>query len=619
MTDEPLEHIDTHFARFIGQTAGSQDPDLIMSAALVSRATRNGNVCLHLRQHAGKRVTLPGVSASPHTLPAFDTWCRQLMRQPVVGKPGEYCPLVLDDVGRLYLYRYWAYERGLAQALLARTCAKDPVIDHQCLRESLQRHYQRQPGAAFDAQCIASAVAVLKRLCIVVGGPGTGKTTAIARMLAVLLEQPLQPPPRIMLATPTGKAAAQMQATLRHLKSELNSPPHIRDAIPETVETIHRLLQPISGSPYFRHDHQNPIPAEVLVVDEASMVDLPLMYKLLQALSASARLILVGDRDQLASVEAGAVLGDICDPTHMHTFTAPLQQSLVALGAMEIEACHGSDTDPPAMADHIVVLDRPHRFEVEGGIGRLSRAVNQGRSAKTLALLQDGALTDIEWIPDTEPERLLARLAQFVIQGYRNYLASDDPHQALEKLQSFQVLCAVNHGRWGVDAINRLATATLAADGLIATRTASSWYAGRPVMITRNDHQLDLFNGDIGVTWPARQAGHRAFRVYFKGPGRTYRKFAPHRLPPHQTVYATTVHKSQGSEFDHVVLVLPAQDQKVLTRELLYTAITRARKRFTLCGASKVIEKMVLRPIARSSGLHSLLWSPGLLAEDAAD
>ena len=610
MTYDTFEDIDAHFARFIGEMAGSDAPDLIIAAALVSRATRNGNVCLYLKHYAGQTVHLADLLNSPFTCPKFDIWYQTLLRQPVVGYPGQYCPLILDDAGRLYLYRYWAYEKDLAQGLLARAGGEDPVVDYVRLQASLQRHYPYAPDQTNDAQRIASALAVLKRLCIVVGGPGTGKTTAIARTLAIMQEQNPHEAMRIMMAAPTGKAAVQLQDTLQRIKPRLNVDPNIRKMIPEEVTTIHRLLKPIAGSPFFKHDQHNPIQTDALVVDEASMVDLPLMYKLLQALPNSARLLLVGDKNQLASVETGAVLGDICNADRMEGFSAPFEQVLINVGATEPEKSLAANSGLHTLADHIVVLHHPYRFKPESGIGRLSQAVNQGRVSETLQLLRSEAYSDIGWESEMKREPLLARLVQFVIQGYRDYLTCKDPQQALERMHSFKVLCAVNHGPWGVEAVNRMASERLSLEGLISLRTSSPWYAGRPVMITRNDHRLGLFNGDMGLTWRNRRNGDSTYAVYFKSPRGGYRRFAPHQLPPHQTVYATTVHKSQGSEFDHVVLVLPKPDQKVLSRELIYTAITRARRRFVVLGSSEAIEKAVERPIARTSGLQGLLWAP---------
>jgi exodeoxyribonuclease V alpha subunit len=597
--------LEAHVTRLLTRLIGREEPLLALAARLVCRATGEGNICASLADAAGQPLATLGEDGAG-LAPPFPLWCEILRREEVVGRPGEVAPLILDDAGRLYLYRYWAYERGLAEDLAARL-ADDPAgIEPRRLRDGLDRLFPRAAEGGPDRQRLAAAVAVLKRLCVISGGPGTGKTTTVVRILALLLEQ-AEGPLRIALAAPTGKAAARMQEAIRTSRETLRVEPHIRERIPTEATTIHRLLGFRPGSVGFRHDRDTPLPVDAVVVDEASMVDLALMAKLVQAVPRQARLILLGDKDQLASVEAGAVLGDICGGSP--GISPDFRRRLLAVAGQEPSAADGPGGGPaaqdgPPIQDAIVELTQSYRFSQVGGIGRLAGLVNAGDGRAALDLLERGECPDLGWRPLASPRELPARLAERA-ERLGAPLASGTPEAALEALDRFRILSAHRAGPYGVEALNGLVAAALEARGAIRPRAL--WYPGRPVLVTANDYAARLFNGDLGIALPDPAAGG-ALRVFFRPPEGVLRRVLPGRLPDHETAYATTVHKSQGSEADEVLLILPDALTPVLTRELVYTAVTRARKRVEIWGDPAVFAAAAGRRLSRSSGLRDALW-----------
>jgi exodeoxyribonuclease V alpha subunit len=461
-----------------------------------------------------------------------------------------------------------------------------------------------------DWQKIAAAVACLKHFCVITGGPGTGKTFTVTRVLTVLLELLADQQPRIYLAAPTGKAAARLQQALKQVRDQINCDDRIRRAFPSEVFTVHRMLKPIRGTPYFHHGTENPLMADVVVVDEASMVDLALMAKLLDAVPQKARLIFVGDKDQLASVEAGSVLGDICDRDVMHGFSEQFKDQIQDITGEDIDAGAQTADGDSNLQDAIVILQKSYRFASESGIGALSLAVNRGDADAALDILGDNADTSIVWQPLKTITDLAQSLSEQIVSAYQACLRACDPAEVLDRLAHFKILCALNIGPLGVQAVNRLAEQVLSRHNLIRSNPIAEnpWYAGRPVLITRNHYPLGLFNGDIGITLTAEGIKGRELVVYFRSNDGGVRRFLPQQLPEHETVYAMTVHKSQGSEFDELILILPNKDAPILTRELVYTALTRARRKFTIWSTPEILRSALARKIQRTSGLRDALW-----------
>lgn len=570
--------IDRYAATFLcrGSDGGAQEVEKLV-VSLVSQTVGKGNICLDLKLLSGKTLRVsPDREVS---VPPLDQLSRLLYALPAVGRPGEHTPLVLDHVGRLYLYRYWRYEQELARIILCKAGALGIPVDQSRMKECLQRLFPSGIEDEMTSQQQAASRALCSLFSVITGGPGTGKTSTVVRVLALILEQPGGMRHRIALAAPTGKAAARLNASITAIRERLSCADEIKSAIPTEVVTVHRLLGSRHGSVRFRHSAANPLPYDTIIVDEASMVDLPLMAALVTALLPTARFILLGDREQLASVEAGAVLGDICT---------------------------AGEAPSSLLGKNVVFLDRNYRFQAGSGIGALAKAVNEGRGRDAVELLRNAMPGGVAWMDVKEPGVLNRLLEERVMSGYRAVIEAASPSEALQRFERFRILCAFRDGPAlsGVNSVNRAVENILAKEGLITPNTI--WYKGRPLLITANDYPMQLFNGDTGLLFPDPDRGG-ALRAFFPNSGGGVRSIAPERLAGHETAFAMTVHKSQGSEFDRVLLILPSTDSELLTRELLYTAITRAKESVEIWGDEAVFSAAAGRKSERHSGLMDLL------------
>ncbi len=693
-----LRALDLHFAAFLAQRAPDADPLLLLAAALASHQLGRGHACLDLRAtlaDSTAALALPPEGARwaamqapadadapkpPAVLLAGLTparWTRALAHDGLVGDGAGNTPLV--RVGhRLYLRRYWQYEQSVRAAIRVRvgarvatpTQAAHPALQG-ALAHALDVLFPHRDGDAADWQKMACALVARQAFGIVTGGPGTGKTTTVVRLLAVLQHLAFSAgdggerrPLRIRMAAPTGKAAARLNASIAGAVATLplaglqdpadpEAAEALRAAIPTEVTTVHRLLGSRPDTRHFRHHARNPLALDLLVLDEASMLDLEMMAAVLAALPTHAGLILLGDKDQLASVEAGAVLGDLCqraDAGHYRADTAAWLQATTG-EMLGTDLCDAAGTD---LDQAVVKLRVSHRFAGHSGIGRLAEAVNAGDvvamrrvlgaghadlASQTLA--NDAALRQL--VLDGRPQAFgtpasgPAPIPPPV--GYRHYLrvlhdsrpVADAPQpdfdtwaqRVLEAHGRFQLLCALRSGPQGVEGLNQRVAALLRAEDLLEPEQGG-WFLGRPVLVMRNDYGLKLMNGDVGVTLalPVRvpvpvRVGDSASALLPPGAPRSLLRVAfadveapggirwvlPSRLREVQTVFAMTVHKSQGSEFSHTALLLPAQPSPVLTRELVYTGITRARHWCTLVADRPVLEAAVQRRVQRVGGL----------------
>jgi exodeoxyribonuclease V alpha subunit len=550
-----LSAADVHVANRLGELAGESDEEVRLAVALAVRGVRGGSVCIDLREMPKVATDLPW--------PAVDGWIKKVKASPLVG-PGR--PLRWD-LELLYLDRYWRQEDQVRSDLMAREAQLPPSVDEESLQDSLDRHF-----ADATDQRLAAESAIRRWTTVLGGGPGTGKTTTVARLLAVLHDQH-GPGLRVALAAPTGKAAARLHEAVQGVVAKEFNPLDQERLSAVTASTLHRLLgsRPGDGT-RFRHDRDNRLPHDVVVVDETSMLSLTLMARLLEAVRPDARLVLVGDPDQLASVEAGAVLADL----------------VAGLTARPI---------PAGGVRPVVVLTHTWRFG--SVIGALAGAVRAGDSDAAVKVLASGA-------DPLDLDTSEARIREDVVEAasaIRQAAKDGDARTALAHLDRHRVLCAHRAGPFGVQAWSRKIERWLA--DVPGDPREGEWYIGRPLLVTVNDYALGLFNGDTGVV--VRQADGSARAVFARGTDLV--DFAPSRLGDVETVHAMTVHRSQGSQFERVTVVLPPADSPLATREMLYTALTRAKEHVRLVGSETELRAAIERPAARASGLRLRLAS----------
>ncbi|WP_286291182.1 exodeoxyribonuclease V subunit alpha [Methylomarinovum tepidoasis] len=564
MTD--LSPLARHFPRFLG-AEGLVERTV---AWLVERC-QAGETCLDLNAWAGRPLGEDGPLC-----PDINAWREQLLAHPHIG-PGK--PLVLDG-HRLYLARHHEAEKTIAEGILARL-EFDSLAETDKIRPTLKKLFPES-----GEQKTAVAVACARRFAVITGGPGTGKTTTVLRLIA--LWQHLRPGLRLGLAAPTGKAAGRLAESLAAGRAGL--PPGFGAGIPERAATLHRLLGIGRADP---HGPDHPLPLDALIVDEASMVDQELMARLMAALPPQSRLILLGDRHQLASVEAGSVLGDITGRGRRLAYSQEMAAWLERL-----EADPGDDPELfGGIHDAIVELRRSHRFSSDQGIGRLAQAVREGKTAAAKACLKEEKEVDFWPQADEAPDR---HVLKWMDRHYRPVLEASTVGEALAALAKSRVLTAVHAGPWGEEGLTTRFETGLSRWGKIADPARP--YHGLPILITRNDYETGLFNGDIGILW--QEEGH--LRACFPS-GDEIRRIPLRQLPHWQKAWAMTVHRAQGSEFDAVLLLLPPPETPVLTRELIYTGITRARKRCILAGPKNALETGLKRQVERASGLAERL------------
>ncbi len=631
-----LRRLSGAFARFIASVGGST-PQLMLVCVLLSELEGRGHSCLMLEQLTEDPAVLLGWTAdewrqlrdtvgawpnSPAAWRALLAGCDQVWP---VGDLDFQQPLILDGE-RLYLRRYWRDETLVAKAVRGRALggviagdADDVVSAVRRWLDILFPHAVR--GGGVDWQKVACAVAMRGKLGIITGGPGTGKTYTVARLLALLFATSggRTSDLRVALAAPTGKAAARLKQSIDVALAGLDE--RVRAVMPArelgAARTLHGLLGARPDTRAFQHHAGNQLDVDVLIVDEASMIHLEMMSALLAALPPAATLILLGDKDQLASVEAGAVLGDLCHNAEAGEYDAETLSYVLESTGQALPAVFAGGGGP--IAQQTVMLRESRRFG--GPIGALALAVNAGNAATAVDVLRAAEDQKVGWIDPAASADLLQLALDGrpgAVGGYRDYLemiGAGAPQgedivrlawvkSVLNSFETFRILCAVREGEWGVTGLNDVIEKRLQSAGLL--RRTGEWYVGRPVMVTRNDYGTGVFNGDIGLTLPD-PARPGALRVYFSE-GENVRSVLATRLRNVETAFAMTVHKSQGSEFRHTVLVLPKDSGGMLARELIYTGITRARDYFTLLTPNgQVLFDAIAQRTQRASGLRDLL------------
>ncbi len=647
---------------------GEQRSLVLLMLSLLSHQVGRGHVCVDLRalcNSPNKTLALPPQdrrysAQQRELLKHAQTFTPEKLLEPLspeiistaleaaglVSEGYEVTPLVLSGE-RLYMRRYWLYETQISTAIHQRLELREGLADPNSdaskqAKLSLERLFP--PSKSVDYQRAACALAARSRFSLITGGPGTGKTTTVIRLLALL--QSLAPFKtgstergyQIELAAPTGKAAARLNESIRSAIDKLpfdDFDGELTPAdLPTKVRTLHRLLGSRRYSREFRYNRDNRLPLDVLVIDEASMVDVSMLAAVVDALPEHAQLILIGDQDQLASVEAGSVLGELCSRSrtgHYQPATRAWLQAVAGLSLpVELEDSQGSSMDQT-----VAMLRHSYRFDARSGIGRLAQAINAGKELNdTLTACAAGEYADIQFLKPTAQaqenrnESLLRLIEREASAGYAAYLQLATGADLNEKTRNssakaillaytqYQLLTPVRQGDFGVSELNERITAQLHKQQLIDSSTP--WYHGRPIMVSANDYNLGLMNGDIGI---CLQIEDRSLVAFMPDDAEgDIRWIPPSRLPSHETVFAMTVHKSQGSEFAHCALVIPPQDSPVLTRELVYTAITRAREHFSLmCEQPAALLKIAQRRTERASGLAEAMFGVEAVASERGE
>ncbi len=511
-----------------------------------------------------------------------------------------HTPLVVEG-GRAWLRRYWRYEREIEGSLRARAEVVASLPDPVLVRAELDRLLPPATDDSVDWQRVAAVLALRSPLAVICGGPGTGKTFTVLRVL-VLLQRLAVAPLRIALAAPTGKAAQRLGESVRAGLDALALDADERTHLPTEASTLHRLLgfRPQAVDPHRGREH--PLDLDVLVVDECSMVDLPLMAKLLRALPASARLLLLGDPDQLPAVENGAVLATLAACNLDNAFSTAAARWIAEASAESV----ASDASRTAIADGIVRLERPRRFGGDSGIARLVRAIRLGDAERVFDVL--GGSDDITW--HVVPRRFDGVEGIAALRAaHADLLDARSPAEALAALGRFRLLCALRQGPAGVSGLN-----LAVGNALYGSHLRDTLHAGRPILVTSNDPALGLYNGDVGILFDEMHGA--PLRAWFARSGGELRACIPAQLPAFESAYAMTVHKAQGSEFDAVDLVLPAKPHPLLSREWLYTAVSRARRRLVVEGSREVIAAALERQVERFNGLDFI--SPRKTSQETA-
>ncbi|MCG8636108.1 MAG: exodeoxyribonuclease V subunit alpha [Desulfobacterales bacterium] len=558
-----ISRLDYYFAKTMADIYEGSAPLILLSAALVSKALAEGHICLNLARAAGTVLIPEREGQGTLCLPSLKHWLGELEQSGMVAResdhPGDFeaarldwirrSPLILDPDNNLYLAKYYDFQHRLVYNISARVADAPEAIDRDFLSKGIDRFFGDQDKNRTAGQREAVEKALDNNFLVISGGPGTGKThitNIIRTLLQEWAKQEGKPEPRILSMAPTGKAASRLT----------------------DGATIHSVLKPKPAGTGFRHNADYPVAADVVIIDEASMIDIALMTRLMEAVPTETKVVLLGDKNQLSPVQAGAVFTDIC----------------------EVDA----------MAGHRVFLEFNFRSEGKTGIENLARAVNQNDVTALTGMLTDRTYDDVIFEDTGNKSDILPILTKHVSKGYKALALARTPEEALASLDDFRVLCAHNRGDAGTLQVSHLC------ENILRTYRDNDIKGSlfrQIVMVSQNDYEKGLFNGDTGVVWEE----NRMTRVSFEGTGGENRQFRFSDLPAHESAFAVTIHKSQGSEYGTVLILIPERISPVVTRQLLYTGITRARKKAVIMGSLKVIREAMDMPLERRSNVAALL------------
>ncbi|MDY0132147.1 MAG: exodeoxyribonuclease V subunit alpha [Desulforegulaceae bacterium] len=585
--------LDFYFSQFLME---KEDDKSFISAFFLmylSMETRKGNICIDLNSDPKLFKFVKNYNIS------IDQFKNEIIACEAVGKDSSKSPIVYEN-DFFYLNRYYNYENFFSKFIISRALNKN--YDKKTISKLNQiiPKYFKDSKLNPDWQMFAALTACFSQFCAVSGGPGTGKTTVIVKIIAVIFELWYPKIPEIILCAPTGKAASRLVEAINNTISSINLNEEIKKNFPSKASTIHRLLGFSSKTNRFVFNKNNRLKADVVIVDEASMIDMKLMANLCEALEDHSKLILLGDRFQLASVSPGSVFGDICKRGEKtgcsNKYIEVLKNFFDEKGLSQIPC-----SDDGKISDSIVELKKSYRFDKKSGIGKLAEAVKNMDTQKCFDIFDSG-FNDIEFIETKNYSDFKTRILGFADKYYKRLGLVKDPELAFKYFSEFMILSPLNDNEYGVSGLN------LIIENLFTNKKSLEeklWYNGKPVIITKNDYINNLFNGDTGICLEDRNGENK---VFFQSSDLAYKTFHPLRLNNCQSVFSMTIHKSQGSEFDNVLIVLPEYETSVLSRELIYTAVTRARKKVYFLGKKSIFQTSIKRSVSRSSGLYSRLW-----------
>ncbi len=584
-----ITSLEVEFTRFLLQISPDESEKVLLAASACVYAQSNGHVCLDFQKWEEEFLfNEPGTDIQI-TEALKNDWISALKNSDLVSSGKELQPLVLED-DRLYLQRFWKYEEELAEWMKEKSSVVHDISEK---KKKVLRSLLVPLGDLFETnwQHLAVMLSFLKDLVIISGGPGTGKTYTVLNIIAAHKMAHAGKPFRIALAAPTGKAARRLMDSIEEGRENLPKEYQSEMDIPDSALTVHKLLGANFRGSQFKFNEQNKLPYDMVVIDEASMLDITMWVRLIRSIGSTTKLVVLGDKDQLASVEAGSILGDICGGEN--TFSPAISTYVADINGMKLSTTNAK----PMINDCVVFLTKSYRFGEESGIGTFAQAVNASDAQQALSILKDPKSGDINWVQPTA-KNLKTVVSKYAVDHFEDYVRVEE-EERLEASNRKKILCVLRKSDYGVEILNQRIEHQIRQN--LNLLTAQEWYEGRIVMATRNDAVLKVRNGEIGI-YKEGDPGSIRFE------GEQAIKISSNRLKEYEPAFSITIHKSQGSEFEEVAILLPSQINTILSKEILYTAVTRARRSTLIIASEEIIKKTIERSVSRNSGVRNKIW-----------
>ncbi|MEQ8525447.1 exodeoxyribonuclease V subunit alpha [Gracilimonas sp.] len=588
LSEEIISILELEFVRFLKNISSEENDQVLLAAAACIFAQQNGHVCLDFSEWNDEYLFGDSKSEIQLTDSLKDTWRKELEKSSLVSPGEELQPLVLEG-DRLYLHRFWKYEEELCNWLKQKSSPSYELKEDQV--EAIQSVLPPAKDLfEINWQHVAVQLSFLKDLIVISGGPGTGKTFTVLNIILAHVKVHSKQELRIALSAPTGKAARRLAESIESGKKNLSQEVLSDIDIPDTAMTVHKLLGSDFRGSTFKFNEENHLPYDLIVVDEASMLDINMWVRLTRAIGPKTKLIVLGDKDQLASVEAGSILGDVCGGDN--SFSGSVAKSIQKIQGVDIPV---SDS-LPLINDCIIFLTKSFRFGSNSGIQKFAEAVNESNADKAISVLKNPELKGLYWV-EPDSERIEEVLKNYALLHYQEY-SKQSEQKRLDASNKKKILCALRRGPFGVEYVNERAELLIRRDqGILGSQ---EWYEGRIVMATKNDSILKIRNGEIGIYQDKKEI------VQFEGEQTA--EVSKARLKDYEPAYAITIHKSQGSEFNEVAIIFPNQINTILSKEILYTAVTRARLSTLIIVKENILRKIIGRSVSRKSGIKQKIW-----------